>query len=1086
MKLNKKELCRLIDLVSRLNTNVFKFQFSIDKENKNLMRSALINNTEFEIDDKLKEKIINAFIKRKMVINESTPEFIKSNEGCVQNSIEKDINSIEYILNESDNIKKLVIKTAITNSYIINSNSPKYLKNNVDVIISSINRSPISANSVMWDSLKENDIERLVSILSETDYTINNLSPDFLKYNKKIILNSINNNPNSIYFVPEALRNDVDIFKALFLNNYYNKNDLYVLDNCLMLFKDPKMLDWFFKEEVYMHVQIEEKDNYEYFIKSILNNNPLIKNYYNFFELLSEIDWNVLKKDPNNNDDNYQNMFGKICGYLQKGLTYEEAINEMNFMDNIMIILNERFQELDNSMREYFEIFHDNNLNNKKKLLKKSKDNISYFSSLYISKSKEIYKKQRIDEYMQLIKKYYKINTNNPEIKRILYFEKQRREFEHLLLTKDESVLNLIKSIKEKNNFQISEYEYKDMIYNYIVLNQPFENYMDIPSRYEEYNRFIKISKLVNRLNSNYIKYDGEEVKKYLKYIKFDQKTNSYYFDGDNFNELELNSFNEYNKTCTIYNKINKDIMLYMKDIIIDEKIDDSLLSSLENNLKFNDNNYIFSWDYFFKKTEYKNFRELSFDICRKGNLDNLDNDDIFKYIYDFTNSNNLLILYLIINNYEHKINYGDIKYGLIEKLNEQMDFSEYLNLISNFEIIYSKLINKKIDYSNIAEILKVSNLNIYSDNRDVALLGENLIDKLNKYRGYTSSQRAEIVNKAVVLYSNMVKREKSTIPYVFGEDANYKYSTFDHLDENILLVGITMDSCFRVDGNDNDFLHYCALDKNGVVIKITDEYDNLVGRAAGFRNGNCVFFNQLRTINDEGGVGYVGIHKTEQDQIKKVFELACKDIVSTSQYNLKEADKIDYVFITRSYAYEDSDNYVPRQIERKIGDTPMDNESEDWDLFIYATSNLYESHNNNYFYTDYGKYNIVCLASSKPLISSDDIIFENVRACYERNRSDVLVGYLREDNLKKVNKINAIRSIHEKNDNFEEISEDSNQIAISGDNWYVILNDNKEIIKECVLSFDKKARKEIDSIKEKISSIYIDQENSNIKRLVI
>ena len=87
-----------------------------------------------------------------------------------------------------------------------------------------------------------------------------------------------------------------------------------------------------------------------------------------------------------------------------------------------------------------------------------------------------------------------------------------------------------------------------------------------------------------------------------------------------------------------------------------------------------------------------------------------------------------------------------------------------------------------------------------------------------------------------------MAKRNKSTVPYIKGSTPNYNYSLYDPLDVTLLSCGYDTDACFRVGGIDNDFLHYCALDKNGFVIKITDKSGKFVARAAGFRNGNCIF----------------------------------------------------------------------------------------------------------------------------------------------------------------------------------------------------------------------------------------------------
>ena len=62
---------------------------------------------------------------------------------------------------------------------------------------------------------------------------------------------------------------------------------------------------------------------------------------------------------------------------------------------------------------------------------------------------------------------------------------------------------------------------------------------------------------------------------------------------------------------------------------------------------------------------------------------------------------------------------------------------------------------------------------------------------------------------------------------------------------------------------------------------------------------------HELRTIYDNGGVGYSGDYIEEQKEIIEVFKKACKDIVSTSQNNKEEMLKNPY-YENRDQVFDD------------------------------------------------------------------------------------------------------------------------------------------------------------------------------------
>ena len=340
------------------------------------------------------------------------------------------------------------------------------------------------------------------------------------------------------------------------------------------------------------------------------------------------------------------------------------------------------------------------------------------------------------------------------------------------------------------------------------------------------------------------------------------------------------------------------------------------------------------------------------------------------------------------------------------------------------------------------------------------------MVNRVWQERGYIHIPREDIMSNAKELISRMVKRNISTVPYVKGRTANYQYEVYDPLDETILLCGINTDSCFRIGGNDNDFLHYCALNKNGFVLKFSDAFGNFIGKASGFRNGNVVYINQLRTVYDQGGNCYSGITDAEKDEIIETFLAACRDILETSQKNPREFDKIEHVITTQSYTLS---NLEPPRVHEltgaaddKVGGDPMDMKSDDWFEFINETPNLQEADDNESFSTDFGGYTLLGAASikKKKQITSRDINHMPVEPVYRRKRNKVIVtDKITADIITKVNRINGLYSYLNHQPYHAFIIPEGATIFL-GDNWFIAYQDGK-ILTTTILDFDKRASME-------------------------
>lgn len=1053
------ELMKLFDFILENKDMIFvNGLFSLDTLAmiRAIVRGRIPNN--FKLTKEQQQLIIDAFIGRENAFNEDTPVFIMENPECVKIAIEKDINSIDYMQTVDSEIESYVIEKALKKDFILKKYSPEFLKDNFSIALNSIKLDVKTADYVDWYSFSDMEASLLVDEVIKSGYTLSWSSHEFLTNNLKIVLDSIKKDKDNVKFVSADMQHAPDVFKYLILNDY-SFSVGYIKNRTLNYFLDKDVLVESFRR-ISVYNYCDDEKYFERFNKLFsdgINSRPLIKTFDSVFYYVAEQRWREHRKQ---NFDYYDNIFGKICSELRNSDDFNIAIGNLKFINKMKEMLGDKYSLLYQSMREYFDIYH-SRIDNKLEKIETSKDMIANLSALYVAKCKENYKKERLHELHDYIKDYFTLRLDNSYVNKKLIQSHQKKQFKDAYRNRDGSVCDFVNKVCQTYNKVLDDRTVRNFIYGFIFNNHSKLNEIILePYRYSDYVRYEKAIKLIHRLNSGYIKYGGVEVLNYKDIISFDKEKKCYVYTGINFTESNLKEYNEYKKKIQIFDKIKKDIMMKVKTMEFDGKIDDDLASKLAKELPFTDEYFKFDNEW---TLEYFNLWDLidsCIDPIRNYELNSLVCDDSFSNIYNMMVNNGLMWLLVFIRNQRN-----------LTLSSHSVDKDNVIEIINNMDTItrYAKDFN--FDLNDFGEILLAYDISQCASDEALAILGKEIIEKLYKFTDYTDNEAQEIIYMAKELICEMAKRSKSTVPYVNGKHLNYNYSMYDSQDETILLSGINTDSCFRIDGNDNDFLHYCALDKNGFVIKITDDFGNFIARASGFRNGNCVYINQLRTIYDEGGNNYYGEYDNEKNDIIETFKKACQDIVTTSQNNIMEINKIDFVFVTQSYALDDYESNVGDEVSDEIGYTPMDTTSEDWIEFVDNTNNLQEADEEGYFTTDYGDYPLICMASSMEIseILPEHIERENVPALYERKRNKIIVTNKIDINVcQKINKIKAIDAFFRETEyDVEEIPATST--VFIGDNWYIIYN-NGDIVSSCLLVFDSKAKIEFEATKQVIN----------------
>jgi len=1049
MSMDSIELMKIFDFILENKDIIFDSGlFNIDTLLEIRLAVKGKTNGVFKLTKEQCKLIIDTFKNINGVFTEDTPDIITSDLECIKLAVLSDVNSIDYIKNVDGETENYVIEEAIKRNYVLKKNSPIYLKNNFLVVLNSIRLDCRSADYIDWYSFLMDKSDLLVDEVLKSGYILTNDSNAFLKDNLKIVLDSLKKDINNIKFASTKVFHDENVFEYLIVNGYQFSSG-YIYDRTLDHFLDKDVLKVAFRK-INIYGSKDEKyiDNFSKMFNDAINSEPLIKTFESVFSYVAEQKWREFKKE---NLTYYDNIFGKICSELRNSNDFIDAIDGMGFLDNIQEKLGDRYELLYQAMLEYFEIYH-SEMDDKLSKLKKSKDIISKMSALYVAKCKESYKKERFNEFYDCIKDYYTLNLDNPYIYKKVVLVHNKQQFRENYIDCYGDGINLVDDICKRYYKNYDKDLIDKLAYNFIVYNRSRLNDIILePNGYSDWLKYGKAIKLVHRLNSGYIKYDGVELLNYRDIISFDEKIQQYVYSGEMFDSFDLKRFNEYKNKVLVFEKLKKDIMMRINSMEFDGNINEVIVDKLRSELPFNDEYFKFDREYTLECFMLHDLISRCFGYYNEFEVNSFIDDDVFDNVYNLMIGNGMMWLLTFMKyNYNGSLAFHGVKEDKIVKIiNDMGNISKYAKEF-------------KFDIRDYGELMLVSEISKCADGQSLAILGRDIIEKLCKHKDYTDEDDEEIVCASKELVCRMVRRDKSTVPYISGKYLNYNYSMYDSQDESILVSGIDTDSCFRIFGNDNDFLHYCALDKNGFVIKITDEFGNFIGRASGFRNGNCVFINQLRTIYDEGGNNYHGIYDNETNDIIETFKRACLDIVNTSLNNDEEKIKIEFIFVTQSYALDSYESNVPDDVSDEIGCDPMDTDSYDWDDFFDSTDNLENDVDDGYFNTDYGDYPLICMATSMDDISKikiSDIEKGDVPALYERKRNKIIVtNTIGEDIIRKVNKIKAIKSYDDMEEKFEILDIAMGATVFVGDNWYIVLCGGK-ISDSCLLDFDDKAK---------------------------
>lgn len=192
-----------------------------------------------------------------------------------------------------------------------------------------------------------------------------------------------------------------------------------------------------------------------------------------------------------------------------------------------------------------------------------------------------------------------------------------------------------------------------------------------------------------------------------------------------------------------------------------------------------------------------------------------------------------------------------------------------------------------------------------------------------------------EMVMEIRDVYSKMKHNFSKSIPYVCGEVNGISYETLKANDPLLLEMGNVCGCCFKIGGDADSFVKYCAYDKNARVICFKKD-NQIIGMSPIIRNGNMIVCNSV-----EKGYNF-------SNYCFYALKEASKQIVDISQNSESESEMIRGVLIG-NYKNEFEKMDIYEKTALKINTRPLDENVYANMGFDYDTYKVYVTYEDEY-----------------------------------------------------------------------------------------------------------------------------------------
>lgn len=766
----------------------------------------------------------------------------------------------------------------------------------------------------------------------------------------------------------------------------------------------------------------DKSDTFKKRLKDLLKPLPIItiSSYRKIYEIEAEEQWKQLKSK---NRDLFSSFFQRM--YIQLEIYGIEKV-EKDYNNNLHIMAEVLGKDYDDIRSKIISLNYFLKSNDTKNI-EKIKEDLKQYYKKFVILSKKRFVNEYVDKRLNSIKKYFSKISSNNSLKQMT-----ENEFINVIKSRDNLYGKLLNGVNANFNINLSNLDFERMIIS-ILNKQDEETYKILNIKKPEFYDDIKQMKSFRRLRANYVRKIRENIKPELygiceKYLNnpLENKNLKSYFSQEQI--LFLNDIINLMKESKSIVDFNND-MLFLSEYKEFTKENKKELEKFNYDISiFNEIKKIIFDMYIREKETYNelykiveedvNNKELSGDII--FNDSNFELTD-FSYAFDEKIIKNFISKleeesFLSLNNYEY-MKLKDLLISdklLAPMLYDNLNQAKLYELINNFHNIYSIMDYSLINKSNLDLIFKKLNVYKYANGKQINMLGLEVVEKIinsNQFMDVkvTDDDIKERLVKAEDLLNRAETVTLSTVPYIDVNKNGVYISRYLNNDPKILTSGIDTNSCFKLSANDNDFLYYTILNKNGFVIKFTNKDGKLLGKAIGIRRNNILEINGIRN-SDNSNLITSKEQYTQYKNMLEAFDLyATKIIEETKDTNTP----IDFVVSNKAGLLESSEfNDRYEILGSHLFDNPIDTTNEDWYKFVHTYDGckknyLQQASDNTIFTTDFGHYPVVMIKKrdGKNLERLFDISYDDPEAIYERpdSRGKVIHNYIDSDFITKV-----------------------------------------------------------------------------------
>ena len=766
----------------------------------------------------------------------------------------------------------------------------------------------------------------------------------------------------------------------------------------------------------------DKSDTFKKRLKDLLKPLPIItiSSYRKIYEIEAEEQWKQLKSK---NRDLFSSFFQRM--YIQLEIYGIEKV-EKDYNNNLHIMAEVLGKDYDDIRSKIISLNYFLKSNDTKNI-EKIKEDLKQYYKKFVILSKKRFVNEYVDDKLNSIKKYFSKISSNKILKQMT-----ENEFINVIKSRDNLYGKLLNGVNVNFNINLSNLDFERMIIS-ILNKQDEETYKILNIKKPEFYDDIKQMKSFRRLRANYVRKIRENIKPELygiceKYLNnpLENKNLKSYFSQEQI--LFLNDIINLMKESKSTVDFNND-MLFLSEYKEFTKENKKELENFNYDISiFNEIKKIIFDMYIREKETYNelykiveedvNNKELSGDII--FNDSNFELTD-FSYAFDEKIIKNFISKleeesFLSLNNYEY-MKLKDLLISdklLAPMLYDNLNQAKLYELINNFHNIYSIMDYSLINKSNLDLIFKKLSVYKYANGKQINMLGLEVVEKIinsNQFMDVkvTDDDIKERLVKAEDLLNRAENVTLSTVPYIDVNKNGVYISRYLNNDPKILTSGIDTNSCFKLSANDNDFLYYTILNKNGFVIKFTIKDGKLLGKAIGIRRNNILEINGIRN-SDNSNLITSKEQYTQYKNMLEAFDLyASKIIEETKDTNTP----IDFVVSNKAGLLESSEfNDRYEILGSHLFDNPIDTTNDDWYKFVHTYDGckknyLQQASDNTIFTTDFGHYPVVMIKKrdGKNLERLFDISYDDPEAIYERpdSRGKVIHNYIDSDFIRKV-----------------------------------------------------------------------------------